>query len=643
MRTLGQTLYILRREARFFARFPKLIAATFLVIFIPALYAFIYLSSVWDPASRINVLPVGLVNMDQGVEYRGQVFNAGWEVATTLHKRQTFAFQDIDNEAEARAGVRNGTLAFALIIPHDFSSNAVPGHEEGAGKLTVVTSEGNNFESAMLARNFARELGHDVNENLNERRWKLVLLSASGSQRSVERLHDGVDQLRKGAHELDKGMVPLVNGARQAANGAQRADSGVDQLSSGFKQLGAGLKTMDAKRPRNSDLDKLKAGAEQLAAGEVEFGKGMGELQAGSQSIRSHVSAFRDQARDSILVPAKVNDSIDLLLDGVAQLDVGLHSATEGQAKLADGADKLSTGVTALTTGVRAMNVGIRSMVQKLPEDSQLDELNHGMDSLASANSALADGTQSVKQGTERLSAGLDLLYDSLPPKVDQPDGSAQGLAISVRPIMEVEAPVPNSGSGFAPNIIPAALWLGAGVAAFLIHVRVLPKHAKHFANPAKLVGKITVPLLIVLAQAAMVYAVVVWGLHIHIVQPVLFCETLALSSVTFLCIVIALTRVLGDAGKALSMIFLAVQLSSSGGILPVELSGTWFSEISPWLPLTWVVRAMKISMFGAYGGDWQHPLTVIAGTCLVALVCACWIGRWRYVHPAAYRPAVDF
>ena len=105
----------------------------------------------------------------------------------------------------------------------------------------------------------------------------------------------------------------------------------------------------------------------------------------------------------------------------------------------------------------------------------------------------------------------------------------------------------------------------------------------------------------------------------------------------------IALTRMLGDAGKALAMIFLAVQLSSSGGILPVELSGTLFSEISPWLPLTWVVRAMKISMFGAYGGAWQHPMLVIASTCAIALVSACWLGRWRYVRPSAMRPAVDF
>jgi putative membrane protein len=146
-----------------------------------------------------------------------------------------------------------------------------------------------------------------------------------------------------------------------------------------------------------------------------------------------------------------------------------------------------------------------------------------------------------------------------------------------------------------------------------------------------------------VLLQAALVYATVVWGLRMRIAEPALFTLTLLLSSVTFLAIVLALTRLLGDAGKAASMIFLAVQLSSSGGILPVELSGTLFSEISPWLPLTWVVRAMKISMFGAYGGEWQHPMVIISCTCLIGLMSACWLGRWRYVRPSALRPAVDF
>jgi putative membrane protein len=640
---LSQILLILRIEAQAFTRYPKLIAATLLVAFIPALYASIYLASVWDPAAKIGALPAGLVNLDQGVEYRGQVFNVGWEVAATLRNKQTFGFKDFASETEAREQVRTGALAFVLVIPHDFSSNAIPGHEAGAGKLVVYTSEGNNFESALLARNFARELGHDVNESLNEKRWKLVLLNAAGSQRSVDRLRDGVQQLRTGAHELSKGMAPLVSGARQTASGSQRLNGAVDQLNNGMRQLGTGLKAMDAKHPRNSDLDRLKTGAEQLASGHVELSKGMTELQTGSQVLRNSVASFRDQARDSILVPAKVTDGLDQLHIGVTQLDSGLQAASDAQNKLSDGADKLSTGVGTLTTGVRAINQGLHTMVQKLPEDALLDELDRGTDALVSGSTALAEGTQNARQGADRLSAGLDLLWDSLPEDVDKPDGSAQGLANSVSPVVEVEAPVPNSGNGFAPNIIPAALWLGAGVAAFLIHVRILPKGAQGFSGPAKLLGKMAIPLLVVLLQAALLFATVVWGLQIRVARLDLFALALALSSATFLCIVFALTRLMGDAGKAASMIFLAVQLSSSGGILPVELSGTLFSGISPWLPLTWVVRAMKVSMFGAYGNDWRHPLAVIAITFLIALASACWLGRWRYLRPSAMRPAVDF
>ena len=63
-------------------------------------------------------------------------------------------------------------------------------------------------------------------------------------------------------------------------------------------------------------------------------------------------------------------------------------------------------------------------------------------------------------------------------------------MASSVQPVMEVAAPVSNSGSGFAPNVLPAALWLGAGLAAFLIQARTLPRRAHHFARPVQMLGK---------------------------------------------------------------------------------------------------------------------------------------------------------
>jgi putative membrane protein len=335
--------------------------------------------------------------------------------------------------------------------------------------------------------------------------------------------------------------------------------------------------------------------------------------------------------------------SVDSLFDGVIKLDEGIKTANEAQTRIGDGAAKLSTGVTALTTGVRTMNAGIRSMSSHLPEDSALDELDTGANALTSGLTTLDTGAAKVRAGAERLDTGINLLVASLPATIDGPEGSAQGLANSVQPLLEFDAPVANSGSAFAPNIIPAALWLGAGVVAFLVHLRVLPKHAQHFSRPAQLMGKLLIPMGLVLLQAGLVYVTMVWGLHVKIASPVHCGVTLALASATFLAIVFALNRALGDAGKALAMILLALQLSSSGGIMPVELSGGLFSEISPWLPLTWVVRDLKTSMFNAYGGDWLHPLLIVGTTGLLALCSACWIGRWRFAQPAQVRPAIDF
>jgi putative membrane protein len=74
-----------------------------------------------------------------------------------------------------------------------------------------------------------------------------------------------------------------------------------------------------------------------------------------------------------------------------------------------------------------------------------------------------------------------------------------------------------------------------------------------------------------------------------------------------------------------------------------VELSGGFFASISPWLPMTWVVRALKAVLFDAYGGAWQVPLAAVATAGAATLVSTIWIGRWRFIKTTSMRPAVVF
>ncbi len=639
---LRQSRLLLRLEAPYFVGSAKTWLAVLAVALIPALYVVIYLSSVWDPGANSGALQVGLVNLDRGVVYREQTVNMGQELVAQLERTARFGYQRMDDADGARQQVRHGALAFALIIPPDFSSNAVPGAEPGAGKLVVYASEGNSFEGARIAQLFAAELEHKVNESLNEQRWSLVLLNAAGSKDSVERLRQAASQLHTAADELGSGTSKAAIGAKSLSSSAARLSDGVAQLGAGVHQMGTGLRTLEAKRPRNSELTALNTGAEALAAGHQDLHQAMQNLQEGSQALNAGVAAFKQEADSSLLVRPAVRDNVTQLALGLYQLGSGLHSAGDGQQKLNEGAAQLSAGVGTLTGGVRAMNGALRTMVGKLPEDSQIDNLTEGASDLARASATLAQANDKVSGASRALLDGTSLLVNALPAPLDAPQGSARGLANSVQPALEIEASVQNSGSGFAANIIPAALWLGAGIAAFLVNLRLLPTAARQFSPLARLIGKLALPAAVVLLQAALVLVTVFYVLYIKVVQPAALACTVVSAGLTFLLIVCALTRLLGDAGKALAMLFLAVQLSSSGGVLPVELSGTFFASMSPWLPITWVVHGLKASMFGAFDGAWQTSWHQVLLAGAAAALMATLVGRWRYVPRSALRPSFD-
>jgi len=642
MKTLRDAWAIACLEAGLFKRFPTLGWSVLGVLLIPALYAFIYLASVWDPAARTSLLPAAIVNLDAGVEYRGQRAQVGAELAASLQAKHTFGFHIYTDEQVARKAVREGSAVLALIIPRDFSANAVPGLQAGAGRLIIYTSEGNNYTAAGMARRFAAELGHQVNETLNEKRWELVLTTAAGSQRSVRSLKEGVAQLRAGSHELDAGLVQAETGTRALSDGARKLGDATGQLTGGLKQAGAGVRTMDAKRPATSELSALKQGSRTLADGHVELGRGLEQLQGGAQRLTDGARQMRDETQDILFVGEKVAKAADTLGDGGEQLVTGLQRARSAQAQLTDGATKLNGAVGKLTEGVTTLGDNIHTLATKLPEDGKLDEFRNGMNTLAQSTLALKGGVEKLHAGSARLAVGLDLLDASLPSDTPSLEGSARGLADSVEPVVEVVAPVANNGTGFAPNFVPVALWLGAVMMAFIFHLRRLPESARGASRIAQVLGKLTLLSGLVVLQATIVLLMLTLLLSVSVPNLAAFWLTLSLASVTFLLIILALTRAFGDVGKALALVFLILQLSSSGGILPVELSGDLFRGLSPWLPFTWVVRAFRASLFGAYDNAWLASWSMIMLTAAIAFVVSTLVGQWRFVSGDEHRPALD-
>ena len=639
---LRQARSIARLEIGFFLRRYKLMWSIAAVAIIPSLYTVIYLSSLWDPASHSQALKVGIVNLDQGVVFQDKTFSVGHELTNNLQDSPRFDYQLLDNADEARQRVRQGSLAFALIIPKDFSSNAVPGAQPGAGKLVVFASQGNQYETARIAQLFATELGHKVNESLNAQRWSLVLTNAAGSKNNVIRLHEGITQLHEGSQELSLGTTKALSGAKSISAGATQLDGKVSQMSSGMKQLGAGLRTIDAQRPRNSELNRLDEGADTLVNGLSDMGLGLKVLKSGSRDLNSNVASFKEEADSSFLVRPSVRDSVTQVSAGLLALDQGIQTAVEGEQKIQEGARRLSNGVSTLTDGVRSMNSAVRSAVAQLPNDNQLDNLDTGATELAQATNALAQGNEKISVASKRLEIGLELIRHSIPNMGEEPQGSAEGLADSVRPFFEVAAAVKNNGIGFIANVIPAALWLGAGIAVFFVNLRVLPQHAKLFHPTAQLLGKVALPSVIILVQGVVVLLTVFAVLQVDVINPGALVLTVLSAGFAFFYIIAALIRFLGDAGKVVAMLLLAVQLTASGGAMPVELSGSFFATLSPWLPITWLGHGLKAALFGAFEGAWALSWLQVSSLGLFAAILTVVFGQWRFVSLRQLRPQLD-
>lgn len=605
---------VIATDLMLFRRFPRLGLAALAIALVPAAYALIYLSSVWDPNAKTNDLPVGIVNLDAGAAYQGRASNVGVELVNQMMHSGEFGFRVLDREEDARQGVKLGRLAFAVIIPPDFSASALPGNRPGGGKVVVVLSEGNNYAASGIARRFAAELGHRVNEALNEKRWEQVLVSADGSGKSLDMLRAGMAQLRTGARTYSEGMV--------------RYNGVAAQLVAGFKQVGAGARSMEPRLPSEAELKTLRAGSQRLALRQREMGSGLEQLQLGAGRLTAGAAQLQEETAGLPFVGEKIAQSAGELANGGKQLKDGLGVALDANARMARGATRLEEGTTRLTEGMAQLSSNLRALAEQLPEEARLDAFARSGDELVRA--------------AAKLRSGIELVESALPASTGKLDGSARGLADSVEPLLEVLAPVPNNGSAFAPNMIAMALWLGAVMSVYLFNMHRISE--EHIPAPAlaKSLGRYAVPALLVLLQTVLTILVLCFGLGVVVPDVPSFLLIMLAAGQAFLALVLLLLRAFGELGKLIVILLLTLQLAAGGGVMPIELTADFFQAVHDWLPFTWVIKALRASLFGAYDNGWFSAWLDVVLIGLCALLLSSLVRSWKTVPAQDYRPAIE-
>ncbi len=641
MRLLRQIYRIARLELLSVFSQTQWLVTTCVVSVIPAMYLLIYLSSMWDPASHTRSLRVGLVNQDRGYTYRVQMVTMGGELVSRLMRKADLGYFPLATPDKARELVKSGELAFAIIIPPDFSALALPARMADEGRLEIYASAGNNYQTYLIAKKYAEELDAELNQALNEQRWKFVLTSSMASNDLFE-LKSALTKIQSGTQELNTGLQSVHRNSGRITQGVSQLSDEVNKLTTGSQQVAQSLRSMEVALPPPEDVRRLRIGAEELAVGHLEFDKALGNLHAGSVRLYQGVDQFKQSQSSVPFFSTGLLEAIDPLHTGLHDLREGIVRAQSGHTQLTTGSESIRDSVKTLAFGVRDLRAGLRQMIVKLPENAQLAQLGQSATDLASAQSELEHGLMRISDGGVFLQSSTQLLLNRMPTQVNLIEGSPEGLAHSVVSELKVVSQVNHLGAAMVPNVIPVAIWLGAGIAVFLIRGRHIALLARRYSSGAKLWGKAVVPLCIVGLQSLLSMGLLTLWFGLQVDHLLAWISLILCTAISFVFVLLMFIKLTGDLGKALAMLLLALQISASGGVVPIELSSEFFSTLSPWLPMTWVVQGLKAAMFSAYAGDWLRPLIqTLALTVICALITMA-VGRWQYCRVSRLRPMLD-
>lgn len=365
------------------------------------------------------------------------------------------------------------------------------------------------------------------------------------------------------------------------------------------------------------------------------------------EAIKPELSPEGQAAADAVI--ARLNSSVQLQEQLRDSLNSAADSIEEGSADTQakrDEVKQLAQQAQSSLDGVKAdYDNDLKPTLEKLVGDmgdagaslsqvgSKLDaaagDLSGATDSVAGKIGAAQDGLDSAAKQMEESGAKLTELSRDISEALSMGDSEALRKVIGSDPATLAEAlsapvkldrhavyPVENFGSAMAPLYTTLALWIGALLIMVALKVNPSKRTIAELDSPTPrqlFLGRFGVVAVISLMQSTCVSLGNLFFLHVQADNPLLYVLCFWVSGLTFAFIIYTLVASFANFGKALSVFLLITQVSGGGGSYPLQLLPQFVQDVSPYLPITHAVNAMRAAMFGVYNGDfWIEMGTLV-------------------------------
>jgi len=368
----------------------------------------------------------------------------------------------------------------------------------------------------------------------------------------LSQLSQALSSLQSLLGQLQSAVGQINTAANQALPGATTA---IENLSSGLSQV-------------NTALNQ--------------------QVLPGTQALTSGVSQLQTQ----------LSSGASQLMSGVTAYTAGVAQLAEGGAQLVANNSSIQSGGSQLTSGLATLAANSSQLVSgsgQLASGSQ--QLIAGADQLASGGQTLTSGISTLLVGSETLTNSLSSASQQLS-VISVEEKNAQAVSQPVTLEHSDQDDVKTNGVGMAPYMVSVALMVAA-LSANVIFVKHIDNRSyKNRWDWAK--GKLLLNGAIASLAALILYGVLLL-IGVDPAHPMATLGLILLASWTFMALVTALVGWNNRFGSFASLILLLLQLGSSAGTYPIELSPQFFKVIQPYLPMTYSVSGLRqtISMVG--------------------------------------------
>lgn len=484
---------------------------------------------------------------------------------------------------ETQIGAISGQLRSAAGTATMFTSlltSTVPLANSAVSLLDAVDSE---FSSANGRVQQGLGASNDVQRAIDTATRALSTAFAASDAR--------LDQLASQVNSLFSTIGSQAGSAASAINGVANQ---VGDLVAEHKQFRDQLKEFVAELPAEDQaafdpiLDEINAAIAREEAVQTRLTSAAGDVTAGNDRAQATRAAILDdiaQARAALSrADSTYVNEIKPLLDELAATLVELGN-TFGS-------------LSGDLSFVGDIAEGSVSMLEAAATDTSAlaEALTKSADTFATVQQALSEAIDSGD--VQKLAKVIGSDPATLAAALSQPIGVDR---IAVYPVVSF-------GAGMAPLYTALSLWVGALLLAVTLRVEP-PTRAFDGAPELKLhqqfLGRYGIFALVGLAQSTLVFLGNIIIVGLDPVHPFLFMLTGWTSSLVFTFVIYTLVVSFSDAGKALAVFLLVIQVAGAGGAYPLPLLPEWFQNVSPFLPATHTIDAIRASLAGIYQGDY--------------------------------------